>query len=204
MIIFKALVSSFKTRPPTANLTKKSTFKKVGSNLILWMWISFVFMIHFKLMYSNVSWLQIVIILSCSRDMKWQFGAFNAFLWPNARLESFNITKWSLIKDHTQEWCSLKVEQIRDHFDDALAWRCYYSTDYLTWINHFNFDILGLSTIRKTRIFEFSRLKFFKKLVMKDDWLNFVDKQHHVKGGNKGICCEDFFHMPSFFAMMKL
>ena len=84
MIIFKALVSSFKTCPPTANLTKKSTFKKVGSNLILWMWISFVFMIHFKLMYSNVSWLQIVIILSCSRDMKWQFGAFNAFLWPNA------------------------------------------------------------------------------------------------------------------------
>ena len=99
MIIFKA----FKTRPPTANLTKKSTFKKVGSNLILWMWISFVFMIHFKLMYSNVSWLQIVIILSCSRDMKWQFGAFNAFLWPNARLESFSITKWSLIKDHTGE-----------------------------------------------------------------------------------------------------
>ena len=90
MIIFKALVSSFKTRPPTANLTKKSAFKKLAS-YILWMWISFVFMIHFKLMYSNVSWLQIVIILSCSRDMKWQFGAFNAFLWPNARHEPWEL-----------------------------------------------------------------------------------------------------------------
>ena len=134
----------------------------------------------------------------------------------------------------------MKVEQIRDHFDDALTWRCCCLLlnrllDLILTISIIEADevikankiriifvpfmypnsrltIVWIFTPKLSQILGFSFQKKKNIWIPKNDlsialkykWLNFVDKQHHVKGGNKGICCEDFFHMPSFFAMMKL